>query len=65
MPYYSKLEAMENLLEKEEKGDNILDEEVDKILGTSVTALHSVPTAIYCFLRAQKQIPKIEVTYVS
>ncbi|XP_075223533.1 ADP-ribosylhydrolase ARH3-like isoform X2 [Lycorma delicatula] len=60
MPYHSKLEAMEDLLKREEKGLQIPDEEVNKVLGTSVTALHSVPTAIYCFLRAQKEIPGIE-----
>lgn len=37
------------------------DEEVVNILGHSVNALYSVPTAIYCFLRATNKIPGIEV----
>lgn len=46
------------LLNKKEGAD---DEEVEKILGTSVAALYSVPTAIFCFLRACAPIPEIEV----
>ncbi|CRK91916.1 CLUMA_CG005535, isoform A [Clunio marinus] len=46
--YTEQLEGMRKLLNKE-----ILpsDEEVVNILGHSVNALYSVPTAIYCFLR--------------
>lgn len=39
------------------------DEEVVKYLGTSISALYSVPTAIYCFLRAQEEIPGIKVCF--
>jgi hypothetical protein len=33
----------------------------ENILGNSVAALYSVPTAIFCFLRACTPIPEIEV----
>lgn len=39
------------------------DEEVVDVLGTSIAALYSVPTAVYCFLRAQNEIPTIKVRY--
>lgn len=55
-PYKKQLEAMEKLLSQE----NVHDEEVETVLGTSIAALYSVPTAVYCFLRAQQPIPKIE-----
>lgn len=45
--------------------DDLSDEEIVKHLGNSIAALHSVPTAIYCFLRAQHKIPGIEVICVS
>lgn len=57
-PYTDKLKVMDRLLQE----DVVLDEEVEQMLGTSIAALHSVPTAIYCFLRSQKPIPKIEVS---
>lgn len=47
---------MKNLLSRDAN-----DEEVVDVLGTSIAALYSVPTAIYCFLRAQQEIPGIEV----
>ncbi|XP_054258958.1 ADP-ribosylhydrolase ARH3-like isoform X2 [Macrosteles quadrilineatus] len=55
-PYTEKLKVMDRLLQE----DVVLDEEVEQMLGTSIAALHSVPTAIYCFLRSQKPIPKIQ-----
>ena len=57
-PYQTQLKKMQILLDKKEHAD---DEEVEKILGNSVAALYSVPTAIFCFLRACTPIPKIEV----
>lgn len=38
--------------------------EVINKLGNSVCALYSVPTAIYCFLRATSEIPDIEVSNI-
>lgn len=55
-PYKKQLEEMDRLLSQE----NVHNEEVEKVLGTSVAALYSVPTAVYCFLRAQQPIPNIE-----
>lgn len=47
--YFTKqLEVMKNLLNKKFAPS---DEEVVNVLGHSVNALFSVPTAIYCFLR--------------
>jgi poly(ADP-ribose) glycohydrolase ARH3 len=57
-PYQTQLKKMQKLLNKKE-GAN--DEEVETILGTSLAALYSVPTAIFCFLRACAPIPGIEV----
>lgn len=48
---------MDRLLSQE----YVHNEEVENVLGTSVAALYSVPTAVYCFLRAQQPIPNIEV----
>ena len=56
-PYQEKLSEVLKLLEKD-LGDDP-DEEVIRILGNDISALHSVPTAIYCFLRAQSNIPGI------
>ncbi|XP_046658501.1 ADP-ribose glycohydrolase ARH3-like isoform X1 [Homalodisca vitripennis] len=56
MPYTEKLKAMDELL----KDDNALEEEVQGILGHDISALNSVPTAVYCFLRSQKPIPNIK-----
>ena len=47
------------MLLNKKKGAN--DEEVETILGTGEAALYSVPTAIFCFLRACAPIPAIEV----
>ena len=57
-PYQTHLKKMQMLLNKKEGAD---DEEVETILGNSVAALYSVPTAIFCFLRACAHIPEIEV----
>lgn len=34
---------------------------MDEFLGMDVSAIRSVPTALYCFLAAQKPIPGLEV----
>lgn len=44
------------------KNLNVSDEVVLNSLGHNNRALFSVPTAIYCFLRAIKSIPQIEVS---
>lgn len=51
-----------NLLKKMilEKGEGPPPERVAKELGTDICALHSVPTAIFCFLRAQRPINGIQ-----
>lgn len=54
--YTTQIKEMKNLLCRDAD-----DEEVIECLGTSIAALYSVPTAIYCFLRAQKEIPGIKV----
>jgi poly(ADP-ribose) glycohydrolase ARH3 len=57
-PYQTQLKKMQMLLNKKEGAD---DDEVDAVLGTSVAALYSVPTSIFCFLRACAPIPEIKV----
>jgi hypothetical protein len=57
-PYQTQLKKMQMLLNKQEGSH---DEEVEKILGNGEVALYSVPTAIFCFLRAYAPIPEIEV----
>lgn len=54
--YETQLKVVQNLLMKED----VSDEEVREKLGNGVEALRSVPTAIYCFLRAQAPIQAIE-----
>lgn len=55
-PYQTQLKKMQILLDKKEDAH---DQEVERTLGTSVAALYSVPTAIFCFLRACTPIPEI------
>lgn len=55
--YHKQLQSMMKLLSKQ--GGASL-HEVRETLGNSVTAIWSVPTAIYSFLRAQSPIPGIE-----
>lgn len=54
--YQEQLKEMQNLLKKE----HATDDEVLEALGNGVQALYSVPTAIYCFLRAQRPINSIQ-----
>ncbi|KAJ8980095.1 hypothetical protein NQ317_008556 [Molorchus minor] len=60
--YQDSLEIVEYLLEKEYNDG--LDEEVIEKLGNDIRAHKSVPTAIYCFLRAQSEIPKIDTSNI-
>lgn len=54
--YEDKLNIILDLLGKHD----FPSEEVIEILGNNISAYESVPTALYCFLRAQKEIPQIE-----
>lgn len=56
-PYQKQLKQVLRLI----KADEPTDEEVVNVLGTNATALYSVPTAIYCFLKGQNPIKGIEV----
>lgn len=56
-PYTGKLHKLANFIGREAS-----ESEVVNTLGNQVAALHSVPTAIHCFLRAQSQIPGIVVS---
>ncbi|XP_066248089.1 ADP-ribosylhydrolase ARH3-like [Euwallacea similis] len=56
-PFYEKMKVVRKLLNREHSND--LDDEVIYSLGNGISAYESVPTAIYCFLRALHVIPKI------
>lgn len=58
-PYKSQLGLMKGLI-LEGNGEGPHADRVVQKLGNSVAALYSVPTAIFCFLRAQKPIKGIE-----
>lgn len=55
--YQKQLKSMKVLLNKEHHPS---DEEVVNVLGHSVSALYSVPTAVFSFLKAQNEIQGIE-----
>lgn len=55
--YKERLSIVKNLLS--ENGDEPNEEKVVQELGASVRALESIPTAIFCFLRAQRRIKRI------
>ncbi|KAL7290293.1 hypothetical protein TKK_0015993 [Trichogramma kaykai] len=57
-PYTAQLKLVKNLL-LEEGDDNPTHQKVIKLLGNDISGLRSVPTAIFCFLRAQKPISGI------
>ncbi|XP_012255881.2 ADP-ribosylhydrolase ARH3 [Athalia rosae] len=57
MPYKTQLKLVRDLICKI---DEAHEQKVVHQLGTEVSALYSVPTAIYCFLRAQRPIQDIE-----
>lgn len=52
---------MKEILSVQPPEEPVSEEEVIAALGTNIDALHSVPTAIYCFLKAQTAIPGIDV----
>jgi poly(ADP-ribose) glycohydrolase ARH3 len=56
-PYEDKMKTVQSFLNI--KYHDELDEEVAQNLGNSIGAYESVPTAIYCFLRALNEIPTI------
>ncbi|XP_015187423.1 PREDICTED: poly(ADP-ribose) glycohydrolase ARH3-like isoform X2 [Polistes dominula] len=56
-PYKLKLETMQDFITSEK---DLNDDLVIRLFGNSIAALHSVPTAIFCFLRAQQPIKDIE-----
>lgn len=60
-PYQRQLSILQDFLACSE--EDRADEEIVKHLGTSVAALYSVPTAIYCFLRSLENIPGIQVSF--
>lgn len=45
---------------------SVFDEQVDEALGTDISALRSVPTAIFCFLKAQQatELEGIQVKFL-
>ncbi|KAK7109563.1 hypothetical protein V1264_013587 [Littorina saxatilis] len=56
LPYCNKVELIRDFLKRD-----VDSKEVRKKLGTKVTALDSIPTAVYCFLRgASQSIPGTE-----
>ncbi|ODN02079.1 Poly(ADP-ribose) glycohydrolase ARH3 [Orchesella cincta] len=55
--YARRLETVKSFLQKPEPPPM---EEIHGLLGVHVSALKSVPTAIYCFLASQKSLPGIE-----
>lgn len=57
-PYKIQLGIIKSLIS--ENNEDLHDEKVIQKLGNSVAALYSVPTAIFCFLRAQKPIIAIQ-----
>lgn len=58
-PYQSKLRRIQKLLKTKHSDD--YNDEVIYHLGNDISALRSVPTAIFCFLKAQKEISGIDV----
>ena len=56
-PYGQKLKEISRLLSIQPS-----DEQIQNVLGTDVSALRSVPTAIYCFLRGHRDITDIQST---
>lgn len=55
--FQTRLKLMQRLLTVEGPEDPLTEIEISTSLGNGIAALDSVPTAIYCFLRAQKDIP--------
>ncbi|XP_054167127.1 ADP-ribosylhydrolase ARH3-like [Oppia nitens] len=59
-PYTDKLKKIKELFSDESKIKGLSSERVAYLFGNDVSALNSVPSAIYCALRAQKPIDDIE-----
>ncbi|GJQ69353.1 hypothetical protein Trydic_g6480 [Trypoxylus dichotomus] len=59
-PYQTQLRKVAQLLSIETPEKSVSEEEVVALLGNSIAALHSVPTGIYCYLKAQNHIPGID-----
>lgn len=53
-PYREKLLLIENLIQRKYEANEI-DDEVIETLGNDISALGSVPTAIFCFLKAYRE----------
>ncbi|XP_044761265.1 ADP-ribose glycohydrolase ARH3-like [Coccinella septempunctata] len=58
-PYREKLLLIQNLLHRTYENDELYDE-VLETLGNNISALESVPTAIYCFLKACAETPEMK-----
>ncbi|GLV31880.1 hypothetical protein CBL_07640 [Carabus blaptoides fortunei] len=58
-PYSNQIEIVRELLSNPA---GTPDEEVVEQLGHSQMAMYSIPTAIYCFLRAQSEIENVETS---
>ncbi|XP_049827573.1 ADP-ribosylhydrolase ARH3-like [Schistocerca gregaria] len=58
-PYQKQLSVALDLLDADGSPDDI-NTKVCDLLGTNIAALYSVPTAVFCFLRALRPIPDIE-----
>lgn len=57
MPFTKQLESVSRFLSM---NTDPSDSDVLNVLGNDVSALYSVPTSIYCFLKAQKAIKGID-----
>lgn len=55
-----KLHTIKHFLTK--KYNDEYDDDVIFELGNGISAYESVPTAIFCFLRAQTEIPTVQVS---
>jgi poly(ADP-ribose) glycohydrolase ARH3 len=59
-PFSDKLLKMKQILESDSQGLDLTSEEVAALLGNEISALKSVPVAIYSVLRAQKPLNDFE-----
>ncbi|KAL1490314.1 hypothetical protein ABEB36_013030 [Hypothenemus hampei] len=62
LPYCAKIKQIKYFLNQEFTDD--LQEEIIENLGHGISAYDSVPIAIFCFLKAQNPIPRIETNNV-
>lgn len=61
--YEEKLKVVTKILETSYKHQDLQDFEAVKYLGNGIEANNSIPTAIYCFLRALQEIDGVKVKY--